>query len=213
VYWSRRGLPLQVLSAGEYLTQLYQASAALTHLLDAGVPAGHIVICGDFAGVDLGFALLSYLLPPYPDLPHPRLTGALPGVFFISPLVHRNTHGISMQSQDDLHPCAYVKWLAAVPANGASRWAGASSLLAPDGWCTSLAAVTGRVLVTIGGAEVLSPGQVAVVHHRAVEALGTQVECVKEEGATHNNPICDLAALRGGPGKAAKRFVEWVAAV
>jgi hypothetical protein len=100
-----------------------------------------------------------------------------------------------------------------VPANGASRWADASSLFAPDDWWTSLAAVTGRVLVTIVDTEVLSPGQVAVVHHRAVEAPGTQVVCVKEEGATHNNPICDLAALGGGPGKDAKRFVEWVAAV
>jgi acetyl esterase/lipase len=197
----------------QFPTQLRQASAALAHLLDTGVPAGDIIIGGDSAGGNLALTLLSHLQHPHPDLPPVPLAAPLSGAFVVSPGVSRDVQGIPMRTEDSVHPRAYVNWYAAAPGGDVGVWSGASALFAADGWWAPLAAVTRRVLVTTGSAEAFSSRQIAFAQRLLVESPGTQVECVEEEGAVHISPISDLAALGDGPGKAAKHIAQWVAAV
>ena len=50
-------------------TQLRQANAALTHLLNRGIPPENIIVGGDSAGRNLSLQLVSHVLHPLPSLP------------------------------------------------------------------------------------------------------------------------------------------------
>ncbi|KAI0298893.1 alpha/beta-hydrolase [Russula brevipes] len=67
-------------------TQLRQANAALTHLLNKGISPANIVIGGDSAGGNLVLQLASHILHPLPSIPAPPvLAEPLAGALLISP--------------------------------------------------------------------------------------------------------------------------------
>ncbi|KAH8977129.1 Alpha/Beta hydrolase protein [Lactarius akahatsu] len=67
-------------------TQLRQANAALTHLLQKGIPPSNIVIGGDSAGANLTLQLASHLLHPLVSIPAPpSLSQPFAGALLISP--------------------------------------------------------------------------------------------------------------------------------
>src|SRR5260221_1572103 len=67
-------------------TQLRQANAALSHLLNKGISPANIVIGGDSAGGNLIFQLMSHILHPLASIPSPpALSQAFAGAMLISP--------------------------------------------------------------------------------------------------------------------------------
>jgi acetyl esterase/lipase len=191
-------------------TQLRQACAAVTHLVDSGTSPSDLFIGGDSVGASLGLALLSHILHPHPELLPLPLARPLAGAFAISPY-STDARGISMHSEDNLHPRSYVQYIAATSTKNSTAWGGTDALGPPSGWWTLLPTVTPRVLVTSGSAESLCGRQLQLVQRLQKEAPDAHVELVLEEGAVHTNPVCDLDAMGDGPGEAAKRIAEWLA--
>ncbi|KAH9053303.1 alpha/beta-hydrolase [Lactarius vividus] len=67
-------------------TQLRQANAALTHLLQKGISPSNIVIGGDSAGANLTLQFASHLLHPLASIPAPpALSQPFAGALLISP--------------------------------------------------------------------------------------------------------------------------------
>ncbi|KAF2651109.1 alpha/beta-hydrolase [Lophiostoma macrostomum CBS 122681] len=70
-----------------YPTQIQEATAALTHLINTGRSPSTIIMSGDSAGGGLSLSVLSHLLHPHPDLPSVKLSTPLAGALLISPWV------------------------------------------------------------------------------------------------------------------------------
>jgi acetyl esterase/lipase len=67
-------------------TQLRQAAAALTHLIDeTDRSPANIFVSGDSAGGNLGLSLLSHILHPHPDVQYVKLDAPLGGALRYSP--------------------------------------------------------------------------------------------------------------------------------
>jgi acetyl esterase/lipase len=67
-------------------TQLRQAAAALTHLIDeTDRSPANIFVSGDSAGGNLGLSLLSHILHPHPDVQDVKLDAPLGGALRYSP--------------------------------------------------------------------------------------------------------------------------------
>jgi acetyl esterase/lipase len=139
-------------------TQLRQANAALTHLLNKGIPPENIVVGGDSAGGNLSLQLASHILHSRPSLPPPpALEKPLAGGLLISPWNPYNVDTPSYawnNSKDVLTVPAFecVVSLARVGITPDLRHYG-EPLLAPPGWWQGLDDIDPRILITAGAHE------------------------------------------------------------
>ncbi|KUJ23514.1 alpha/beta-hydrolase [Mollisia scopiformis] len=97
----------------QFPTQLRQASAVLSYLLNEGKSPSDILIAGDSAGGGLALSLLSHLLHPHLDIPKIQLLEPLRGAFLYSPWVSFDTTHDSFErnaQKDVLVPNMLRKW-------------------------------------------------------------------------------------------------------
>lgn len=97
----------------QFPTQLRQASAVLSYLLNEGKSPSDILIAGDSAGGGLALSLLSHLLHPHLDISKIQLLEPLRGAFLYSPWVSFDTTHDSFErnaQKDVLVPNMLRKW-------------------------------------------------------------------------------------------------------
>ena len=185
-------------------TQLKQANAALTHLLQKGIPPSNIVVGGDSAGGNLTLQLASHLLHPLASIPAPpTLSEPLAGALLISPWVAFNVDAPSYVRNEgkDLVFSRTYKFMADQVKPGVTpelkhhvEPATVSAI-----WWSGLDEVYPRILITMGEHECL--------FDQIIEASGPIGQHVKdmttvvEPGGLHEDMIIKFAVGQGGNGK------------
>jgi len=184
--------------------QLRQANAALTHLLNKGIPPTNIIIGGDSAGGNMVLQLLSHILHPLPSIPAlPALAQPLAGALLISPWCASSVEAPSYTRNDtkDLFPTRFYKSVGVLVKEGLTPELEPyfESLLAPATWWNGLDGVCARILITAGENECLLDDalKMGTVISRHVQDTTT----VAEPGAVHEEVIVKFAAGEGGTGK------------
>ena len=201
-------------------TQLTEAAAALSHLLDnTGRVPSNVFISGDSAGGNLALAVLSHLLHPHAAVPAVKLEQPLGGALLYSPWASFSTDYHSYASNatlDMLPPLGLRRWSAMFlgksnPADAEAdpgpvtgdAWTDTSRN--PASWWHGLPRVVSDVFVAYGSYEVFTDPIMEL--ERAMkkgwaESDGELSRVVFLEGVkeAHIAPIVDLMA----PGKSRK---------
>jgi acetyl esterase/lipase len=185
-------------------TQLRQANAALTHLLQKGIPPSNIVVGGDSAGGNLTLQLASHLLHPLPSIPAPpKLSEPLAGALLISPWVAYNVDAPSYVRNEgkDLLLSSSYKFMADLVNLGVTPELKhhVEPASAPASWWSGLDRVYPRILITAGEHEGLFDQIIdaSVVIGQHVKDTTTVVE----PGGTHEDMIAKFVVKQGGNGK------------
>lgn len=147
---------------GKYPDQLRQASAALNHLLQAGVSPSDLIVGGDSAGGNLTAQLIYHLLHPNPAVPEVKLQSPLAGMFLVSPWLSDRTDTASFKDygnvdmlsagllqQTSIHSFSSEDWKPKVNE--------AHPALLMDGdlsWLSDIPIIGKALYVTVGGREV-----------------------------------------------------------
>ncbi|KAI9447592.1 alpha/beta-hydrolase [Lactarius indigo] len=185
-------------------TQLRQANAALTHLLQRGILPSNIVIGGDSAGANLALQLTSHLLHPLASIPAPpTLTQPLAGAVLISPWVAFNIDAPSYARNEgkDLLFSRSCKFMADLVRPGVTPELKhhAEPAAAPADWWSGLDGVYSRILITAGENEGLFDEIVDIS-----KVIGDHVKdttTVVEPGGVHEDMIVKFMVGQGGDGK------------
>ncbi|KAF8263549.1 alpha/beta-hydrolase [Lactarius quietus] len=185
-------------------TQLRQANAALTHLLQKGIPPSNIVIGGDSAGGNLTLQLASHLLHPLASIPAPpTLSEPLAGAILISPWVAYHVDAPSYVRNDgkDLVLARAYKFMGDLVELGVTPELKnhVEPQSAPAGWWSGLDGVYPRILITMGEYECLIDPII-----EASGVIGQHVKdttTVVEPGGVHEDMIVKFAVNQGGNGK------------
>ncbi|KAI0298894.1 Alpha/Beta hydrolase protein [Russula brevipes] len=160
-------------------TRLKQANAALTHLLNKGIPPANIIVGGDSAGGNLILQLTSHILHPLPSIPAPvlaqPLADLLPAHFYRS-IENLNKEGRTPELEH------YVEVVSA-----------------PAAWWNGLNGVCARFFVTAGKNEcffdhIIEMGTI-------VSQNVPDTTTVAEPGAVHEEVIVKFVTGEGGSGK------------
>ncbi|KAH9071482.1 alpha/beta-hydrolase [Lactarius deliciosus] len=185
-------------------TQLRQANAALTHLLQKGIPPSNIVVGGDSAGGNLTLQLTSHLLRPLPSIPAPpTLTEPLAGALLISPWVAYSVDAPSYARNEgkDLIFSRSYKFMADLVRPGVTPELKhhVEPAAAPADWWSGLEGVYPRILITAGEHEGLFDQIIDVS-----KIIGQHVKdttTVIEPGGIHEDMIIKFAVGQGGNGQ------------
>ena len=185
-------------------TQLRQANAALTHLLQKGISPSNIVIGGDSAGGNLTLQLASHLLHPLASIPAPpTLSQPLAGALLISPWVAYSVDAPSYVRNDgkDLILSRAYKFMGDVVRLGVTPELEhhVEPATAPAGWWSGLDGVYPRILITTGEHECLFDQIID-----ASSIIGQHVKdttTVVEPGGVHEDMITKFVVGQGGNGK------------
>ena len=185
-------------------TQLRQANAALTHLLQKGIPPSNIVVGGDSAGGNLTLQLGSHLLHPLASIPAPpTLSEPLAGALLVSPWVSYSVDAPSYARNEgkDLVPTRSYKFMGDLVKLGVTPELKhhMEPLSAPADWWSGLDGVYSRILITTGEHEGLFDQIID-----ASGAIGKHVKdttTVVEPGGIHEDMIVKFAVGEGGNGK------------
>ncbi|ETS73029.1 hypothetical protein PFICI_15204 [Pestalotiopsis fici W106-1] len=176
--------------AARYPTQLMQATSALRHLMDSGIPASSIVIGGDSAGGNLTAQLLIHLA--HSAAPN-RLPEPLAGAFLVSPWLSGNTNGrsfsenqfIDMLSREHIETSSR-ELLHTQPTQddlkgGHGEWA--LPLDTDRKWLNGLAQTTRALYVTVGANEVLRDQGIlfAETIRKRNETINVQLEILEAD--------------------------------
>jgi len=185
-------------------TQLRQADAALTHLLQKGILPSNIVIGGDSAGGNLTLQLASHLLHPLASIPAPpTLSQPLAGALLISPWVAYNVDAPSYVRNEgkDLIFSRTYKFMSDLVRLGVTPELKhhVEPATAPTSWWSGLDRVYPHVLITAGEHEGLFDEIV-----NASSVIGQHVKdttTVVEPGGTHEDMIFKFGLGQGGNGR------------
>ena len=196
-------LPLALAPDSPVPTQLRQANAALTHLLQKGISPSNIVIGGDSAGGNLTLQLASHFLHPLASIPTPpTLSQPLAGALLISPWVAYNVDAPSYarnEGKDLLFSRSY-KFLADLVRPGVTpelehHMEPAS---APASWWSGLDGVFPRILITIGEHE--GPFDQIIDVCNVIGQHVKDTTTVVELGGVHEDLITKFSVGEGGNG-------------
>jgi len=187
-----------------YPTQLRQANAALTHLLQKGIPPSNIVVGGDSAGGNLALQLASHLLHPLPSIPvPPTLSEPLAGAVLISPWVACNVDAPSYvrnEGKDLIFSRTYKSMMdLVIPGVTPELRHHVEPASAPAIWWSGLDVVYPHLLITMGEHECLFDQIIDICG-----ALGQHVKdmtTVVEPLGLHEDMIIKFAVGQGGNGK------------
>lgn len=195
-------------------TQLRQANAALTHLLQKGIQPSNIVIGGDSAGGNLTLQLASHLLHPLAGIPAPpTLSQPLAGALLISPWVSYNIDAPSYVRNDgkDVIYSRSYKFMGDLVKLGVTPELEhhVEPATAPASWWSGLDGVFPRILITAGEHEGLFDQIIdtSSVFREHVKDTTTVVE----PGGTHEDMITKFAVGQGGNGKDYEATVAFLA--
>ncbi|PSN65225.1 alpha/beta-hydrolase [Corynespora cassiicola Philippines] len=162
-------LAYALLPDGKYPTQLREAAAVLSHLVNVqGRSPSTIILAGDSAGANIVMSLLSHLLHPHPAIQSIQLQQPLCGAFLISPWVSFRTDYPSMKKNqylDLLSQSMLRRWAAmflgkANPSNpeldpsSVSGDAYTEPSSNPSSWWIGLPGLLSSAFVWTGGDEV-----------------------------------------------------------
>jgi acetyl esterase/lipase len=185
-------------------TQLRQANAALSYLLDKGISPANIVIGGDSAGGSLIMQLASHILHPLTSIPPPPVLGqALAGAVLISPwcLYSEEAPSYTRNNSKDLITARTYAFFTRYVRAGLTPESQyhCEPLSTPAEWWKGLDGVYARVLVTAGEYECPFDQIVemsAVISHHVKDTT-----TVVDPGGVHEELIVRFAAGGGGFGK------------
>ena len=185
-------------------TQLRQANAALTHLLQKGIPPSNIVIGGDSAGANLTLQLASHLLHPLASIPAPpTLTQPLAGALLISPWLAYSVDAPSYVRNEgkDLIFSRSYKLMADLVRPGVTTELKhhVEPAAAPASWWSGLDGVYPRILITAGENEGLFDEIIDT--NRVIGQHVKDTTMVVEPGGIHEDMIVKFAVGQGGNGK------------
>ncbi|KAH9986329.1 alpha/beta-hydrolase [Russula compacta] len=185
-------------------TQLKQANAALTYLLNKGIPPANIIIGGDSAGGNLTLQLASHLLHPLSSIPAPpALPQPLAGAVLISPWTGLDVGSPSYarNNRKDIITASSYAFLGNFVKEGLSP--GQEHYMdvvsAPPTWWQGLDSVFARILFTVGEHECPFDHilETSAVISRHVRDTVTFVD----PGAVHEEVISKFGTTEGGSGK------------
>jgi len=139
-------------------TRLKQANAALTHLLNKGIPPENIIMGGDSAGGNLILQLTSHILHPLPSIPAPPvLAQPLAGALLISPWCPSGVEAPSYTRNDtkDLLPAHFYRSIENLNKEGRTPELEhyVEVVSAPAAWWNGLDGVYARFFITAGENE------------------------------------------------------------
>ncbi len=185
-------------------TQLRQANAALTHLLQKGISPLNIIIGGDSAGGNLTLQLASHLLHPLASIPAPpTLTQPLAGALLISPWVAYSVDAPSYVRNEgkDLILSSSYKFMADLVRPGVTTELKhhVEPAAAPASWWSGLDGVYPRILITVGEHEGLFDQIIDA--SRVISQHVKDTTTVVELGGMHEDMIVKFAVGQGGNGK------------
>ncbi|KAI9447591.1 alpha/beta-hydrolase [Lactarius indigo] len=185
-------------------TQLRQANAALTYLIQKGISPSNIVIGGDSAGGNLTLQLGSHLLHPLASIPAPpTLSQPLAGALLISPWVAYSIDAPSYvrnEGKDLLFSRSY-KFMADLVRPGVTPELQhhVEPATAPASWWSGFDGVYPRILITAGEHEGLFDQIIDV--SRVIEKHVKDTTTVVEPGGIHEDMIIKFAVGQGGNGQ------------
>ncbi|KAF8205832.1 Alpha/Beta hydrolase protein [Mycena galopus ATCC 62051] len=197
----------------KFPTPLKQVSRGVEHLFAAGVRPENLYISGDSAGGNLALQIVSQMLHPRPGIPAIRPAAPLGGIFLSSPWASLTADTKSMTEFDgiDFMSKAVVEDLGRQILNGvpAADNAFAEPAKAPDSWFNGVDAVVGRVLIAVGGSEImrddiLQVGERLKQHHRDVQ-VGIQ------DGGVHDDMLLDFMTKETKLGSLTSMLIDWLA--
>ena len=187
-----------------YPTQLNQASVALTHLLNKGIPPSNIIVAGDSAGANLILQLGAHILHPLSSIsPPPTLTEPLAGGLLISPWNVYDVESPSYVRNDkkDVLDLPCYMFISDVVKRGVDPKLQDYSepISAPAGWLKGLDKVYSRFCITVGDEE--CPFDQTKETRDVLSRYVSDTELVIEPGALHVEVIFKFASKEGGAGK------------
>ena len=185
-------------------TQLKQANAALTYLLNKGIPPANIIIGGDSAGGNLVLQLASHILHPLPSIPAPPvLPQPLAGAVLISPWtgLDLGSPSYARNNRKDLITASSYAFLKNLVTEGLppGQEHYMDVISAPPTWWQGLDSIFARVLFTAGEHECPLDHilETSTVISRHVRDTVTFVD----PGAVHEEVISKFGTTEGGSGK------------
>jgi len=193
--------------------QLRQANAALTHLLNKGIPPANIVIGGDSSGGNLVLQLASHILHPLPSIPAPpALARPLAGALLVSPWCSYSADAPSYARNDvkdviSARGFAFVMGLVKEGLAPELKQYG-EPLSAPPAWWKGLDGVYGRILIT--ASEYECPLDHVIEMRTIISQHVRDTTTVVERGAVHGEVMIKFAAGEGGSGKDYAAMVEFL---
>jgi len=185
-------------------TQLRQANAALSHLLNKGISPANIVIGGDSAGGNIALQLMSHILHPLPSIPPPpALSQALAGAMLISPWCEYSSDGPSFVRNDrkdflSQRTCAHFAAIIKAGFTPELEYY-CQPLSAPASWWKGLDGVYSRILVTAGENETMMDQIIetgTMISHHVKDTV-----TIVEPGAVHEEMLLKFATGEGETGK------------
>ncbi|KAI0258603.1 Alpha/Beta hydrolase protein [Gloeopeniophorella convolvens] len=195
-------------------TQLRQATAALAHLLQSGIPPSGIIISGDSAGGNLCLQVTSHLLHPLAGVPAPpKLSEPLGGAALISPWVAFHEKGAASYKRNDARDWIprkfYDEFAAQVrPGVTPALRAHVEPLEAPKGWWTGAERVVKRFVVFGGENEGIFDQILEMAE--VLKAETKDVTMVAEPGAVHEDMINRFSSGEGGQDGGYKDLLSWL---
>ena len=194
-------------------TQLKQANAALSRLLNKGISPGNVVIGGDSAGGNLVLQLASHLLHPLPSIPPPpALSQPLAGAMLISPWCAYNPDRPSYARNDDkdVFPAVtyahFPQFLAAGLTPELEPYC--HPFAAPASWWKGMDGVFARALITAGENE--GPFDHIIEIGTTISQNVKDTVTMVEPGAVHEEMIFRFATGKDGVGKVYEDMVGFL---
>lgn len=185
-------------------TQVGQATVAITHLLNLGIPPSNIIISGDSAGGNLILQLAAHFLRPIPSIPAPpTLSQPLAGGLLISPWTIYNVDSPAYARNDkkDVLDISAFTFVSNMVKNGLAPELQHYSepVLAPPGWLKGLEKVYSRFLITAGSEE--CPLDQTIETRDVLSRYVRETDLVIAPGLAHGETIIRFATNEGGVGE------------
>lgn len=197
-------LPIAMMPDSPFPTQLSQATVALTHILNMGIPPSNIILSGDSAGGNLIIQLGAHFLRPIPSISAPpTLSQPLAGGLLVSPWNIYNVDSPAYARNDkkdvlDIRTYSFVSGLVKDGLAPEMQHYSEPTLAPPD-WLKGLDKVYSRFLLTAGSEE--CPLDQTIETRDVLSRYVRDTELVIAPGLAHGEVIYRFATNEGGVGE------------
>ncbi|KAI0047846.1 alpha/beta-hydrolase [Auriscalpium vulgare] len=198
-------------------TQLNQANAAISHLLEKGLSPSKLILSGDSAGGNLVFQVFSHTLHPFPSAPAPpTLSAPYGGALLISPWVtfDATTPSFAENDKKDVLSSAFYSFLAEQVTSGLPSGARvyAEPYTADAAWWDGLDGVVARVFATAGEVECPRDAIVELLSG-PIKARVPDTTVVVEKNGVHEDVLNAFASGEGEKSVEYWMMVKWATEV
>ncbi|KAF9033138.1 Alpha/Beta hydrolase protein [Panaeolus papilionaceus] len=199
---------LMVEDNSSFPVPVHQSVLAVQHILNSGVHPSDLYLAGDSAGGNLVVQVLLHMIHPYPSIPVLPQGAKLAGAFLISPWVvllpkSEGSFG-GMYDNIDIISSGTIKefadWVVSGLQDPDKMLPYMDSRFGPEGWYDGLEDVVERVLISIGGAEVLRDS--ILEFSERVEKVHKGTTTIMDKHGLHDEVLLDFLV----PGE--KKFTE-----